>query len=208
MAINTYSTLQTAIANWMDRTDLTSRIPEFISLAEARINRKLKKLLKAKPLVQMETTATGTLATTGIIAFETAEIATSGLRITVSGSEKILDMYSREVLYRKFPSSSAGSPKGFAIEGDQIVVRPLPDGSYSYTKIYYQKVPALTDSNTTNWLLDDYPDIYLYGALCEAKPYLEDNENTAIWNSLFEQRFSEIESTDRFSGGTLRMRAI
>ena len=42
MAINTYSTLQTAVANWLDRDDLTARIPEFIALAETRINRALR----------------------------------------------------------------------------------------------------------------------------------------------------------------------
>ena len=53
MAIGTYAELQTAVANWLDRGDLTDRIQEFIDLAEARINRNLRLRL-------METTATGT----------------------------------------------------------------------------------------------------------------------------------------------------
>ena len=42
MAIGTYAELQTAVANWLDRDDLTDRIPEFIALAEAKMNRVLR----------------------------------------------------------------------------------------------------------------------------------------------------------------------
>ena len=57
MAINTYSTLQTAVANWLDRNDLTDRVPEFISLAEATFNRVLR--LRAMETTVADATPSG-----------------------------------------------------------------------------------------------------------------------------------------------------
>ena len=42
MAITTYTELKSAVANHLARTDLTSVIPDFISLAEARLSRELE----------------------------------------------------------------------------------------------------------------------------------------------------------------------
>ena len=42
MGITSYSTLKSAIADWLLRDDLTAVIPSFISLAEAKFNRRIR----------------------------------------------------------------------------------------------------------------------------------------------------------------------
>ena len=42
MSISNYSELKSAIADWLLRTDLTSVIPSFISMAEAQISRDVR----------------------------------------------------------------------------------------------------------------------------------------------------------------------
>ena len=204
MAISTYTELQTAIANWLDRDVLTARLPEYISLCEAKLNRRLKNA----HIREMETTATGTLSSgTDVIAFESDHLTLTKVQINAS-TTIILEPLSKEMLMRKYPTSTTGTPKFFALNGNQLEVRPTADADYTYELSHIQKIPALS-SNSTNWLLSLYPDAYLYGSLLEAKPYLEDMQDAAVWKQLFDGVVMEIiESNDRFAGGTLMMRSI
>ena len=68
---------------------------------------------------------------------------------------------------------------------NQFEFFPSPDGSYGVELLYYQRVPALSDSNTTNWLLTEAPDVYLYGSLVHSAPYLADDARTAVWAQIF-----------------------
>ena len=204
MAISTYAELVTAIGNWSDRTDLASRIPEFIALAEAKFNRKLR-------LYRMEAITTGTLsAATDTISFPSDMAALSKVQIN-SSATYILEQMSKELLIRKYPSSGTGIPSAFTINGNQIEVKPIADGDYTYELTYFQKITALSDTNTTNWLLSLYPDAYLYGALLELSPYLKDSEETQVWATLYRFVVEEItasDNRDRYSGGSLRARAL
>jgi hypothetical protein len=58
--------------------------------------------------------------------------------------------------------------------------------------IYYQDIPKLSASQTTNWLLGDAPDAYLYGSLMQAAPYLGEDERVAIWSSLYAKAVADI----------------
>ena len=204
MAISTYAELVTAIVNWSDRTDLAARIPEFIALAEAKFNRKLR-------LYRMEAITTGTLsAATDTISFPADMAALSKVQIN-SSATYILEQMSKELLIRKYPSSGTGIPSAFAINGNQIEIKPIADGDYTYELTYFQKITALSDTNTTNWLLSLYPDAYLYGALLELSPYLKDTDETTTWATLYRYVIDEIttsDSRDRYSGGSLRARAM
>ena len=103
MAISTYAELVTAIGNWSDRTDLAARIPEFIALAEAKFNRKLR-------LYRMEAITTGTLsAATDTISFPADMAALSKVQIN-SSANYILEQMSKELLIRKYPSAGTGIP--------------------------------------------------------------------------------------------------
>lgn len=198
MALSNYTDLQASIASWLDRSDLTSYIPDFISLAEARLNRKLR-------LTQMETTTTGTVST-DTISFPADCLSVSKVQINAS-YKYILSQMTKEELIRKYPYDSQEIPKSFAVNGNQIQIRPYPDQTYTYALSYYQKIPDLA-TNTTNWLLTLYPDIYLHASLLAAEIFIQNDEGITKQAALLAAFIDEANMADkhnRFGGGTLQM---
>ena len=202
MGITTYAELKSAIADWLLRDDLTAVIPSFISLAEAKFNRRIRDLRMVK-----RSTATldaGYAAVPGDwlqnIRFQlnTSPITTLEY-VTPDQAAEELTVY-----------TAGGKAKFFTMIGKQFQLIPAQSGSVTGELTYYSKIPALSDANTSNWLLDVAPDIYLYGALMEAAPYLDDQEKLATWGGLLEQSIEALRiEQDRASVGSssIRMRA-
>jgi hypothetical protein len=90
-----------------------------------------------------------------------------------------------------------GKPEYFSIVGNQLEVIPSPDTEYSAELTYYAKITALSDANTSNWLLAYAPDLYLYGALLEATPYLKDDERLVVWGQLYIASMEDIVVADQ-----------
>jgi hypothetical protein len=80
--------------------------------------------------------------------------------------------------------------------GQQFQVVPTPSGSFDAELLYYAKIPALSDSNTTNWLLTESPDLYLYGALAQTAPYLKEDERMGVWAGLYQKLFDDMMLAD------------
>lgn len=206
MAITTYAELQTAGANWLDRTDLTARIPEFIELAEANFNRVIR-----QPDMVAKDDAFSLASQYTTLPTDTLEIT----RIVVDVSPPITLEYltPEEISERRSVLNSTGRPLYFTVIGGstgQLEVLPSPDSTYTSSIVYYTKIPALTDSATTNWLLDSHPDIYLYGLLVEAEPYLKNDERLPVWASQLDKSLAELRLQGQrklHSGSSLRMRS-
>jgi hypothetical protein len=127
-------------------------------------------------------------------------------RVTWSGSPTIeLDYVHPSYLYANSPTSAEGTPSIYTIENDELNVRPVSDTPIDLS--YWQKVPALSDDNTTNWLLTAHPDLYLFGSLVEAQMFTVDPEQAAIWKARRDEVFDEIASLGRKSqgGGAVRV---
>jgi len=190
MALDTFSGLKTTIADYLNRDDLTSIIPSFITLAEAKFNRKLR-------VRQMVKRATATLDTQ-YFAFPSDFLQAKELQLNTNPITYLQYVtmnqgdYASQNLY-----ISVGKPQYYTIIGTQIEVIPTPDTSYTGELTYYGKIPALSDSNTSNWLLAYAPDLYLYGALLEATPYLKDDERLATWSTLYANSLGDIEVADQ-----------
>lgn len=198
MAITTYDELQTAVANWLDRSDLTSRIPEFIELTEARLNRRLR----TRETSEITTASVSSEFT----ALPTDFLDVRALRITDGTNIYELLPESPETISQwKSWNNATAIPQFYTIQGAEFQVYPSPNATFTATLIYRQKVPALTVSNTSNWVLVKAPDLYLYGALLQAAPYLRDPEALASWTALFEQALSELITAERPTVGTLRV---
>jgi len=106
-------------------------------------------------------------------------------------------------------TTTTGEPKAFTLEGDNIVVGPTPDATYTGKLTYWKKFDALSASTTTNWLLTNYPSIYLYGTLLEAAIYIQDAEKAQQYGSLFIAAINGLcyaNETDRFGGAPLQVR--
>jgi hypothetical protein len=190
MALDTFSGLKTTIADYLNRDDLTSIIPSFITLAEAKFNRKLRTR-------QMIKRATATIDTQ-YFAFPSDWLQAKEFILNtnpITYMEYVTDKQANEL--RQDLIIGVGKPTYYTIVGTQIEVIATPDTGYTGELTYYGKIPALSDSNTSNWLLSYAPDLYLYGALLEASPYLKDDERLAVWGQMYVSSISDIEIADQ-----------
>lgn len=197
MAISTFAELKTAVANWIDRTDLSSRIPEFITLFEAQVNRRL--------LVRPQTTSTTITMSSGSGSLPSDYLEWK--RVTWDGStDRELDYVTPSFLKAFNPTGASADPHYFTIEGGTIKVARLSDTSLDL--LYSQKVPALSDAATTNWLLTAHPDAYLFGSLTMSATFTSDAENGRAWNVLTQGILGELWGLDFAQRGSLQQRVL
>ena len=206
MAITTYAELQTATANWLDRTDLTSRIPEFIELAEANFNRVIR-----QPDMVAKDDSFSIAGRYTTLPTDTLEI----IRIVVDLTPVIVLEYltPEEISERRIVMSSTGKPYYFTTIGgatNQLEVLPSPDSTYTSSIVYYTRIAALSDGATSNWLLAAHPDIYLFGTLVAAEPYLKNDERMPMWTARLDKARNDLGlqgQRERHTASGLRMRS-
>ena len=204
MAISTYAELQTALTNWTGRSDITSRSPEWIAMAEAAFNRGFS---ESQPFRAFDQEASTTVALSEYTALPTDCLELRGVKGTWSPIRKLIFAVP-EVLDLSYTTGTAGYPVLFALEAGQLRVRPPPSAGLSVKLLYYQKVPALTVSATTNWLLTAHPDIYLFGALLHGGVYGKDDPQLNRVVSGYNAAVNGLRAVTkrvRFAGGSLQM---
>lgn len=203
MAITTYSELKTAVANWLDRDDLTTRIPEFIALAEARIFNEEGLNLRSMELRMTADTVAGTQYYGLPERFKAMRFVN-----LISESPVVELQYMPPERFHDFKAYKDGTqdvPEAFTIIGDELKLGPIPAAVYTMEMMLYQTFPALSDSQTTNALLTAHPDIYLYAAMLEAGVYLRDpemkNDFIEYYNSAV-RRMIDQDKADRYPTGS------
>ena len=202
MAISTFAELKTATANWLDRSDLTDRIPEFIALAEARFNRILR-------IRDMETVSTASSTTGGTREYSlpTGFVQMKEFHLTTDPLTP-LAYITPEMMTRLWAGSSSGKPEVFTVIADNVRLGPSPDAVYTTSMLYYKTFDALADNAPTNTMLINNPDVYLYGTLLEAEPFIMNDERVQLWATAFKQAIDDIQNQDnkdRHSGSQLRV---
>ena len=197
MALSTYDDLRSSVADWLERSDLASRIPDFIRLAESQLNR----LLRTNP---QKLRATATISDP-FSAIPSDLLEVEAISLSNGSSAWTLAPQSLEVLAANYAAQpEPGPPRYWARVGDQFQYFPAPDQAYTATLTYTRSLPALSDSNPTNWLLTKHPDAYLFGALKEAGPFLRDNDLASTFEAKFQAAAQDIVSSERKVVGDLR----
>ena len=201
MAISNYTELKTAVANWLDRSDLTDRIPEFIALAEERFNRVLR-------LRSMETKETAsTVAGQRNLALPAGYIQMRNFQVN-SSPLTTLSYVTPEIYDRVWGGSTSGTPKFYTILANEVSFGPIPGSVMEVEMLFYKKFDNLSVSTTTNWLITNAPDIYLYGSMLEAEPFIMNDERVPLWAQALQQGISDLQeqdNKDRHSGSALRV---
>jgi hypothetical protein len=166
MPISTYAELQAAAANWLVRGDLTARIPEFIALAEARLNRVLRTRLS-----EVETPLSGAV---GARTIPLPAGFAEALQLWLIDGERRrpLQFVTADLMGA---SSLRGEPLSWTVDGANLAFERPCDRAYDLT-LRWKRAFALSDATPTNALLTDHPDVYLFATLCEAAPFLRDGE--------------------------------
>jgi len=202
MSFATYSDLQTSIANYLARTDLTSQIPDFITLAENRLRRELR----IRQMLKSATTST-------VSADATVEVPSDFLEIrdfvVMTNPITPLSYSSPSSLSNDPRTSEVGVPRSYTILASEFQLAPVPDATYTLKMLYYAAPAYLSVSNTTNVFLTTAPDGLLYGALVEAEPYLMNDARINTWGSMYDRAISSLTKSDestQYSGVPLSIK--
>jgi hypothetical protein len=222
--VKTYSWLQSRIANWLMREDLDSAIPDFIALAEASINRRLR-------VRQMITRAESVVNSRSLLKPN-----------DWLGSVNVWVGDDNELSTTRFPSDvyparivTTGRPTSYTVLGNSFYFSQLPEIPTRIELAYFAEIPTLIPENGeedlraialtqsaglvfvtpegkvvvrgtqeiptlhTNWCLQQWPDLYLYGSLMHTAPYLKDDPRLAVWENLFEKALAEAKLSDSLS---------
>jgi len=207
MALTNYTGLKASIADFLNRDDLTSVIPDFVALAEAQINRDVRHW-------RMEARSSGQQDPTDEYMQIPADwVETIRLHLTGNGTS-VVNLVSRDAMAdkRAGAENASGTPRMYTHANGQFQLFPTPDATTNFELLYYQKIPSLI-TNTNNWLLLEAPDVYLYGALLHSAPYLAEDARLAVWAQLYSaaiQRLNQTSEDAMFSGSglTLKVRGL
>lgn len=199
MSLATYTDLQAAIAEWLGReTDaaILARVPDFVRLCEAKLNRDLrsnKMEKRATALVNMLSDEPEFVSLPGD--FQTMR------RVRLNGvdGKPRLEFLSGQQAdeFRTRSGNAPGRPQFFTVFGDEMELIRTPDMAYTLEMVYRAALPALSNDNPSNWLLDTSPDIYLYGALLETAPYIKEDERLSTWATGFKYALDSINQLAR-----------
>jgi hypothetical protein len=194
MSFALYADLQGEIAGLIVRDDQAASIPGWIELAEAAMNRTLR-------VTDMVTTAAITISS-GTVALPADFLAPIALKINYLSGKKLTfftpNKFSEQAVI-------SGVPEYYTISGSNLLISPPPTGSFSASLTYRAKIPALSNTNTSNWVLAKHPQAYLYGAAVHWAAKSGDQRG-AGWEALFQSALSEIQhaSDAQSYGGELQ----
>lgn len=197
MSLDTFDNLKAAIADTLDRDDLTSQIPDFITLAEARHKRTPKTGgIRSKEMITRETLTVNARQ----ISLPTGYLEPINFKLLTNPVTVLTYVNYHEMA--RLRDETSGKPEYFTI-GNEIEFDQTPDDSYSGEMVYYKSETALGDSNTSNNILAQDPAAYLYGALIASAPHLMDDPRIALWKALYDeaaQGLNAIAKSGRLSG--------
>jgi hypothetical protein len=193
MSITTYDELKAAIASWMNRTDLTAQIPDFITLTEARINRTF-----VPRSTEVETELV-TVPGSRFVALPDGVVNPLGLWLKAWLPRSKLTQCLPEELPVK--TNATGYPEYWAIDGERIAFDKLALGAYTFDFRYVQTA-TLSSTAQTNYTLTHNPDLYLWGGLLEASSYLRDQDGIALYEPRFQSALREAQNNENDTRAT------
>jgi hypothetical protein len=183
-----YEDLQDVVATYLQRANLTAQIPLFIQLAEARLGSIIKTLPQQVALPYALVPALGTNVITLPSDF--------GALIRATYKNIPLKFISPEQMDMEHTMHHSHE---FTLVGSNFFLQTLVDGCSTLTLYYFQALQGLSDSNESNWLLEDYPNLYLYSTMLEAVTYLMDDERIQVWEELLSEAIQEATESARIS---------
>jgi hypothetical protein len=206
MSITTFSELKTAVGSWLNKTNLTASVPDFVRLAEQRIYYGAEAPFPSAPLriPAMQARETGTISS-NTIDFPTRFVEPIRVAVSSGGNTQSLTYTPPERF--SGASNSSSPPSCYTYLNNSI--QTAGSGASSYTLDYYQSFELLSEDADTNWLLTNAPAVYLYGALLESAPFLYDDNRLQTWHAMYKAAITAVNRTaNRQGGGSLVTRVV
>jgi hypothetical protein len=180
MAITTYATLKTAVENWLGRSDLDDRIPEFIALAEADMARNLRKEVVREAFTLTSGEDSKALPA-GCAELRSLRYNTSTLKFPLDNTT--------EVGLADVRRAGSGVPTFYAVVDGTVLFDVAPSDAFAMEIVYYSALTQLAnDADAVSLRLSD---LYLFGALKEAAPYLEHDERVPLWEAKYNKAIND-----------------
>ncbi|MEB3212964.1 MAG: hypothetical protein VKL39_16540 [Leptolyngbyaceae bacterium] len=180
-----YGELRAAIANFLQRSDpeMTASIPTWVTLATAVFNRDLR-----TPEMESRDTAAMTSEFIGLPSdfLEMRGVyKTDGTALRYLAAQQFAEVVSLQ---------RAMETPIYTIEDFQLRLYPPPSASApaSLTILYYERIPMPTSDSATNWLMRDWPDVYLYGSMMHARAWLHDDPRLALVKQLYDEALASV----------------
>lgn len=200
MTLDTWTGLKADVANWLNRGDLTASIPTFITLAEAQMAREfVSGVKKGRPIPRRLKSRSDVIIDVADEYISVPPRFQSPITFMLEGAPPIVLDYldPLTLLAAKRAARHTGKPPRFyTVLGDELQIYPVADIAYTGEIFFASRVTPLSAENESNWVLQDHPDAYLYGALMQAAPYLKDDPRLAVWGGLFNAAVSAICDAD------------
>jgi hypothetical protein len=189
MALTNYSDIQTSVANYLARSDLTSIIPDFIRLAELRLRRDLR----IRQMLKVVTTTT----TAGD---STVELPSDFLQMRdlhfSTNPAATLEYQSPSNLFRNARTTQSGLPTMYTVLAQEFQLAPVPDSNYTLSMLYYASPVFLSGTAPSNAFVAICPDLLLYASLGEAESYLMNDPRLQTWASLYDRGLASLNTSD------------
>lgn len=209
MSLDTYANLQASIISYLKRTDLSGNVQDFITLCETMLNRKF--IGMNPPPYGEEATQTGNLVVAStppaLLALPAGYMGMKRFQLQIPGDFKALKYKTPQQMATY---QCSGNPEFYTTNGANIEIAAPPDSTYAYVWTYYKSFTPLSDSNTSNWVLVSAPDLYLYGSLIQAEPFMKNDKRITTWAAFLANGLTDFElanNRNRQSGSTLQVRS-
>lgn len=190
---STYADLKTAVADWLNRSDLTAKIPDFIRLAEVMFEREIR----WRGMIAQDVVSAGVDEQFESLPSDYLELKS----IWFNTNPVVRPQYCVPSVLEDWIASNPGAqgtPQQYTLLGDRIKFDRIATGAPVLYLETYVKVPYLNDSTqTSNALLAAAPDIYLYGTLMVAEPYLKNDPRLATWTALYQSHRDKLHLADK-----------
>lgn len=204
MSLDTYTNLQAEVTDLLNRGDLAAKVPTWIALVEARLQR----ILEGR---NMRSTVGVAFTTSGTIALPSDFRSPVALTLETQLRTWDVTLVPYALMTQKRGELTAGPPLYATVLNGNLLIAPLADSDTDYTGtlVYDANVAPLSATNPSNWVLVNHPDVYLYGAALHSAPYLKDDERLQMWKDLHDTAIEEVRlATDRAEFGTAPLRIV
>ena len=204
MAMNTYTTLNAALVEWLNRSglaSLTDRTEDFIAMGQRRIHRTCD-------LNAMETVLATFTQSTETVAIPAGYLRTKSISIQIGNCNLTLD----GAPYKKVVQAGrSGRPAFYATVGTNLHFGPIPDQGYEMDIVYYKALDILSTSVSTNWISENAPELLLFAALWEAAIWMKDDLRKQEFEAAFKEHKKDLldsETRQDHEGGSLECREL
>jgi hypothetical protein len=181
-----YAALKSQLDGYTHRTDLGTEYDTWIALVESELNLELR--------LRQQMTSTTLTATSDTVALPSDFLQMVNLELATNPVAPLHFVTSEQRDFYDLKTST-GQPRIYDIIGSNIILAPQPDQTYTLNIVYYAAIPTLP-SNTTNWLITNFPHVYLYGCLSQAGAYITDTERLQIFVQAYTDAKAKISKAD------------